>query len=105
MRALPLIPLLQIVGVFVTLRLLRRWRQNPALRPGGGRFWGQHILLPLIPNLSLATILVYLRASGLLRFMHLYMPDLSWIARICGSFAGIWAFLRTGLIVQTWRKP
>jgi CubicO group peptidase (beta-lactamase class C family) len=105
MRALPLIPLLQIVGVLATLRLLRRWRQNPALRPGGGLFWGQHVLLPLIPNFSLAAILVYLRASGLLRFMHLYMPDLSWVARISGGFAGIWAFLRSGLIVQTLRKP
>ena len=33
MRLLPLIPLLQVVGVFATLRLLRRWEQDPALRP------------------------------------------------------------------------
>jgi len=105
MRLLPLIPLLQIVGVFATLRSLRRWRRDPAIRPGGGRMWGQHILLPLIPNLTLAAILVYLRSSGLLRFMHLFMPDLSWIARISGSFAGVWAFLRTGLILRTLRKP
>lgn len=100
MRALPLIPLLQIAGVFATLRLLGRWRRFPALRPSGGRIWGQHILIPLIPNLSLAAILVYLRSSGLLRFMHLYMPDLSWIARISGGFAGIWALLRSGLILK-----
>jgi CubicO group peptidase (beta-lactamase class C family) len=103
MRALPLIPLLQIVGVFATLRLLRRWRQNPARLPGGGRLWGRHILLPLIPNLSLTALLAYLRSSGLLRFMHLYMPDLSWIARISGGFAGIWALVRTALILQTLR--
>ena len=66
--------------------------------------WGEHILLPLIPNLSLAAILVYLRSSGLLRFLHLFMPDLAWIARISGGFAGIWAFLRTGLILRTLRK-
>jgi hypothetical protein len=62
-------------------------------------------LLPLIPNLSLAAILMYLRASGLIRFMHLYMPDLSWIARISGSFAGIWAFLRTGLVLGALGNP
>ena len=105
MRLLPLIPLLQIVGVVSTLRRLRRWDGNPALHPSSGRMWGQYILLPLVPNLSLAAILVYLRTSGLLRFMHLFMPDLSWIVRISGGFAGIWAFLRTGLIVQTLRKP
>ncbi len=104
MRLLPLIPLLQLVGVFTTLRSLRRWHENPALRPGRGRMWGQHILLPLIPNLSLTAVLVYLRSNGLLRFMHLFMPDLSWIIRISGGFACVWAFLRTGLILQNLRK-
>jgi len=104
MRLLPLIPLLQIVGVLATLRSLRRWGRDPAIRPSGGRTWGQHILLPLVPNLSLAAILVYLQSSGLLRFMHLYMPDLSWIARISGGFAGFWAFLRTGLMLRSVRK-
>jgi hypothetical protein len=97
MRLLPLIPLLQVVGVFATLRLLHRWHDDPALRPSSGRIWGQHILLPLIPNLTLAAILAYLRSSGLLRYMHLFNPDLAWIARISGGFAGLWVFLRTGL--------
>lgn len=104
MRLLPLIPLLQILGVIATLRLIRRWGRDPALRPSGGRLWGQHVLLPLVPNLSLAAMLVYLRSSGLLRFLHFYMPDVSWIIRISGGFAGIWAFLRTGLILQALRK-
>jgi CubicO group peptidase (beta-lactamase class C family) len=105
MRALPLIPLLQVAGVFATLRLARRWRQDPALRPSGGRLLGQHILLPLIPNLSLAAILAYLRSSRLLPFVHLYMPDLAWTARISGSLAGGWAFLRTGLMLRALRRP
>jgi CubicO group peptidase (beta-lactamase class C family) len=105
MRALPLIPLFQMVGVLATLRLLRRWRQDPALGPGGGRLWGQHILPPLSANLSLAAILLYLQSSGLLRYMHFYMPDLSWILGISGGFAGLWAVLRTGLILRTLREP
>jgi CubicO group peptidase (beta-lactamase class C family) len=104
MRAQPLIPLFEIVGVLATWRLLRRWRQNPELGFSDRRVWGRHILLPLIPNLSFATILGYLHFSGLLRYMRLYMPDLSWIIRIGGGFAGLWAILRTGLILQTWRK-
>ena len=99
MRALPLIPLLQTAGVFATLRLLRRWRRNPATRPSRGRLWGAQILLPLITNLSLVAVLAYLWSGGLLRYMHLYNPDVSWIARTSGSFAGIWAFLRTGLVL------
>ena len=46
-------PLLQIVGVVVTLGLIQRWRRDPQRRPKRGRMWGQHILLPLIPNLLL----------------------------------------------------
>jgi hypothetical protein len=105
MRSLPLIPLLQIVGFLSTLWLVRRWREDPKSRPSRGRTWGQHILLPLIPNLGLASILAYLQSSRLIRFLHLFMPDLAWIAQISGSFAGIWAFLRIGLILRILRRP
>jgi CubicO group peptidase (beta-lactamase class C family) len=105
MRGLLLIPLLQIAGVAATLRSLRRWRRDPALRPSRGRIWGLHILLPLIPNLALAATPVFLRISGMLRYMLFFMPDVSWIALICGGIAGIWTFLRTGLILQTLRTP
>ncbi len=104
MRFLPLIPLFQIIGAAATLQMLRHWERDPALRPSTDRTWGQHILLPLIPNLSLAAILVYLQSSGLIRFLHLFMPDIAWIARISGAFAGVWAILRTGLILRSLRK-
>ncbi len=104
MRSMLLIPILQIAGVLATLRLVRRWRADPSLRPDSGRMWRQHILLPLIPNLLVALSLVPMlgKMSG---FIRLFMPDFSWIAWICGSTAGIWAILRSGLILQTLRKP
>jgi CubicO group peptidase (beta-lactamase class C family) len=105
MRLLPLVPLLQIAGVVATLGFLHRWHTDPARHPSQGRMWRQHILLPLVPNLSLAAILLYLRSTGLIRFLHLFMPDLAWIAQISGGFAAIWAFLRTGLILHALRKP
>ncbi|MBE0698525.1 MAG: hypothetical protein IH586_16535, partial [Anaerolineaceae bacterium] len=104
MRLLPLIPILQIVGVVTTLRSFSIWRRNPQLRPSGGRVWWKHILPALIPNLALTALLGYLRSSGLLRFVQLFMPDLAWITRICGGFAAIWVFLRTGLILKALRK-
>jgi CubicO group peptidase (beta-lactamase class C family) len=105
MRASLLIPLLQMTGVVATLLLLRRWRQNPAHRPSNKRLWGQHLLLPLIPDLTLTAILGYLWSSGLLRFMHFYLPDLAWIFRLSGGFAGIWIILRTVLILRTLEDP
>jgi CubicO group peptidase (beta-lactamase class C family) len=100
MRALLLIPLLQLAGVWATVQRSRRWRSDPARRPGPGRLWGVHILLPLIPNLLLVALPASLLASGLMRFTRLYAPDLSWIALLSGGFAGIWAVLRTGLLLS-----
>jgi hypothetical protein len=37
--------------------------------------------------------------------MQLYMPDLAWVLRLSGGFAGIWAILRAGLILRTRRAP
>jgi CubicO group peptidase (beta-lactamase class C family) len=103
MRALLLIPLLQIAGVAATLLLLRRWRHEPESRPSSGRIWMLHVLLPLIPNILLATLRVFLQRKEELQYLRLFNPDVYWIARICGGFAGIWAVLRTVLIFQALR--
>jgi CubicO group peptidase (beta-lactamase class C family) len=104
MRSMLLIPILQIAGVFATLGWLRRWQREPATRPSNGRMWRQHILLPLIPNLLAALTLVPMlgKARG---WIKLFMPDFSYLAPICGGFALVWSFLRTGLILKALRKP
>ncbi len=103
MRSMVLIPILQVIGVALTLRQLDRWRIDPASRPSGCLLWGRHVLLPLAPNLLVALTLVPM--MGKMRgWILLFMPDFSWIARICGGFASLWAFLRTGLILKTVRK-
>jgi len=104
LRDLPLIPALQIVSVAATLRRLGRWHQDPSSHPLGGRKWGRYILLPLIPDLLVSLPLLGLLWTGTLDVMLLYMPDVSWIAIVCGSFALSWMFLRTGLVVWTLRK-
>jgi hypothetical protein len=104
MRGLLLIPIIQVIGVVATLLLLRRWHQNPMRRPSGGRMWGQHILLPLIPNLLTVLTLIPM-LSKMRGFMKLFAPDYSWIAMVCGSFAVAWSFLRTGLVLRALRKP
>jgi CubicO group peptidase (beta-lactamase class C family) len=104
-RLLPLIPLQQIAGVAVTLGFLRRWKREPESLPSQGRLWRQHILLPLIPNLTLSAMLIYLQSSGMIRFLQLFMPDLALVAKISGVFATIWVSLHTGLMLQLLRKP
>jgi CubicO group peptidase (beta-lactamase class C family) len=117
LRSLPLIPALQIFGVAATLRRLLRWHQDPSSHPSGGRKWGLYILLPLIPDLlvslpllgllwtsTLDMPLLGLLGSGTRDVLLLFMPDVSWIALVCGSFALAWMVLRTGLVFQTLRK-
>ena len=103
MRGLLLIPVLQIADVTATLGLVRSWRSGSRRRPSRGRVWGQHILLPLLPHLLVSLTLIPALGS-IRRFLMLFAPDFSWIARICGSFAGIWMFLRTGLILQALKR-
>ena len=105
LRGLPLIPALQIVGVAATLRRLLRWHQDPSSHPRGGRKWGRYILLPLIPDLLISLPLLGLLWTDTLDVMLLFMPDVSWIALVCGSFALAWMVVRTGLVLWTLRKP
>ncbi len=102
-RGLLVIPFLQILDVALTLGSIQRWSRDPQSRPGRGRIWGCHILLPIIPNLLVFLTLIPI-LSKIRGFLMLFAPDFSWIARICGGFAGIWTFLRTCLILRTLRK-
>ncbi len=99
MRLLPLIPILQVADVISTVHKTKNLKASPEKIPNIGRTWRRE-LLPLIPNLSLAAFLIYLRSSGLIRFLDLFMPDLAWIARISGSVAGIWACVHTILFMR-----
>jgi len=103
-RLLPLIPLLQLKGVMATLGKLRKWEQEPELRPTDGGAWAQEILLPLVPNLGLAAFLAYLHRSRLIQFLNLFMPDLALILNISGGLAGIWSVLRTRLMLHAEHK-
>jgi CubicO group peptidase (beta-lactamase class C family) len=105
LRSLLLIPLLQIVGVVATLRLLGRWRQDPRRRPSRTRIWGFHLLPSMVLNLIPIASGLALLTSNLRGFLLLFMPDLSWLALISGGFALVWSFLRTGLILRALRTP
>jgi CubicO group peptidase (beta-lactamase class C family) len=104
LRSLPLIPVLQIVGFAVTLRGLLRWHQDPNSHPLGARKWGRYILLPLIPDLLVSLPLLGMLWTGTLGVFLVFMPDVSWLALVCGSFALAWMVLRTGLVLWTLRK-
>ena len=104
-RAFLIIPVLQILGVFLTLRGVRRWRREPNRRPGPVRTAIFHILIPILLNLIVVILALTLLFSFPLGFLLLYIPDLAWLFLICGGFALVWIFMRTALILFTLRKP
>jgi len=104
MRAMLLIPLLQMIGAVATLLMLGRWRRDPAQRPGRGRMWGLHVLFPLIPNLSLAALPAFLRSRRMFGYLFLFMPDFAWIALVSGGIAAVWSVVRTVLILHSGRQ-
>lgn len=104
LRGMMLLPALQILGVTTTLRRVHRWRRHPKTQPSRGRMLMLHLLLPVIPNLAVAAAPVVLAVSPLRGFLSLFAPDISWLVRICGCFASIWAFLRIGLILRILRS-
>jgi CubicO group peptidase (beta-lactamase class C family) len=104
LRGLLLIPILQIAGAGLTLRQVRRWRQEPDRRPTGARKWALNIALPLIPNLGLVGVFLSLLFSGMLKFLRLFTPDIVWVGLISGGFALVWGSLRTGLVIRALRR-
>jgi CubicO group peptidase (beta-lactamase class C family) len=103
LRGLLLIPLLQVVGVALTLRRLRSWRRG-SIRRGHLGPWLVHLALPLIANLALAALPASILAAGLWSFLRLYQPDVAWLALGCGTFAAAWAGPRSWLIARTLRR-
>jgi len=98
-RASALVPFLQSAGIFATLRQRRRRQRRPTQVRKSNRTAILN-LLALIPDLLLATLLNYLRASGLLRFLRLYIPDLAIIAQASGGLASISAYLRATRLLR-----
>jgi CubicO group peptidase (beta-lactamase class C family) len=104
-RGFLFIPILQLIGVLVTLRKLRRWRRDAVHRPKPFKKWGVHILLASVPHLVLVTSIVVLIAARMLKFMLLFMPDITWLLLVCSGISLSWIFLRTCLILSQSRAP
>lgn len=102
LRALLVIPLLQLADVVVTARRLRR--REPEAGPAGGRAWGRRLVLPTLANLVVARFLNSLLGRRR-EYLKLYMPDISLIAIACGGFALLWSVVRAALVLATRHNP
>ena len=96
LRSFLLIPAIALVDVFATRRKLQRWRLDPGRRPGPGRLWALHILPPAVPYVALVLTAFVLLTNALRKMLLVFMPDLSWLGLLCGGFALVWLFVRTG---------
>jgi CubicO group peptidase (beta-lactamase class C family) len=105
MRGSLLLPILQIGIIIATLRKVKRWRLGVIPRPGSTRMWLLHILLPTVLNLALAAIAGAILASGMFKFIMLFMGDIVSVLLVSGGIALVWLIVRTPLIFRSLRMP
>jgi len=103
LRSFLLIPAIALVDVLATRRRVQRWRVAPGRRPGPGRLWAWHTQSVPLAVLYLALVLIacVLLTSALRKMLLLFMPDLSWLALVCGGFALVWVFVRSERMLAT----
>lgn len=92
-RSFLVIPVIQIAGVFTLIKLRKHWKLKAGHRPGGIRALNVFALLLVILNLGVAILALALLTSRILPFLFLFIPDLTWLALVCGSFALAWLLL------------
>jgi hypothetical protein len=101
LRALLIVPFLQIASLGATVWQWRRWRRDPQCPSAGPpRVWPS--LLPLLPNL-LAALTLQPMLGKRRGYLKLYMPDLAWTALIGGSFGQWWSVWYTRRFLEARR--
>lgn len=97
--------LLQVVGMWRTVSLVRRWRADPASRPKGWVALLFRVGLPALVNLACGVVvLVWLpRAVIPLDALLMAVPDLAWPLVIGAVVAVVWSVARTAWIARSLR--
>lgn len=104
MRALVVLPLLQVPGIASELRRLRKRRQEVPQGQRRDRSWWRRVALPLLPSLVWIWVPIRLLGSRRRGFLRLFLPDFYWTAMISGGLALGWALIRTALNLRA-RPP
>ena len=104
LRAGLLLPVLQVVMITVSVRRLKTKRLGSFRRPVQLRTWILHLVLPILLNLILVAIPVAALASGLFKFLMLFMGDLLSIFVVMGIIALVWIVLRTSIIIKEYKS-
>jgi CubicO group peptidase (beta-lactamase class C family) len=93
----------QVAGMAWSIRLLRRWRAQPAGRPRGVAGVGLHVVLPLALN-ALWALVCLVAVPGFLRWplraLRMMVPDLGTMLALSGGVALVWGLLRTAVVLR-----
>lgn len=96
------IAMLQIIGIFRTFYLLKRWKKKPPFLNWVGYF--RYVIFPFGSSIFLSISLLVLlpKANQIpLSGALLFAPDLAWVALVSGTIALIWGTIRTTLVIIT----
>jgi CubicO group peptidase (beta-lactamase class C family) len=105
--ALPILLVLQLLGIFRAFIMLRRWHTRSKPTHLGTKSWLRHIGLPLVADGAIAAGLLIglpILFDTPLPVMLFFQPDLIGIAVISGTLALIGGLVRTGFSLQALLK-
>jgi hypothetical protein len=97
------VPLLQVVGIAVALRRIRRWRRHPPPERGTTGWQLRHLALPLIADIGVPAALwwAYFDTAGLSPLDYLRLlptsPDLMLSLAVAAILGVGWGAVRTWL--------
>jgi hypothetical protein len=95
-----LLPFLQGIGLWRTLRLLRKWRASHELA-ATFRVWVRYWCLPFLGHATVAAVTLWLLPwcfDLTLPRLLVFVPDYGTLAALSGSFAIAWGITRSALV-------
>ncbi len=104
LHAVLLLPVLQGILIYADQRRLKAWLSGAHTLPGRTRLWLLYIIPQTLVNLLLAVIAVAFPASGLLKFIMLFMGDIASVLILCGTLALAWLVWRTLWVAKILRR-
>jgi len=98
LRALLLLPVIQITVILTFIKKINHWKVNPSIRPTKTKLWIIYICLPALLDLFYIAAAGVILFSGMFGFIMLFMGDISSILFVCGGISLVWLIGRIWLV-------
>ena len=100
LRALLLVPVIQVIFITSYVKKFNHWKVDPSNRPAKNKLWIIYVWLPAFFDLLFIAAAGAILFSGMFGFIMLFMGDITSILLVCGLISLIWLINRIRLVKQ-----